>query len=237
MSGGNRATVLRRGHAAGGGSSGGHAAGNGNGGSGSVGSSYVDSLTDDQLRTLRRRIETIRSLEQEIDVLKEDRVWAALQSLGVDASASAGALSGFKRPGDWAQVEPEAVEQFGRAPRLTWDMLKKAVAEEEKYQSKKNWSSTKGRGHRKAPVARRLDAEALKKLGVFPTQQFLALAQCDTCGRQVNAHFLKDHQEQHCLVPAARRGAAAAAAATAVAAAVAKDERPEVRKDAKHAGV
>ncbi|KAJ2694209.1 hypothetical protein H4R19_005936, partial [Coemansia spiralis] len=166
MSGGNRATVLRRGHAAGsnGGSGSGHTHGsNSNNNSGhsssSIGGSYVDSLADDQLRTLRRRIETIRSLEQEIDVLKMDRVWPGIEALGVDGSASAAALSGFKRPGDWAAVEPEAAEQFGPAPRLTWDMLKKAVAEEEKYQSKKNWSSTKGRGNRKAPVARRLDAE------------------------------------------------------------------------------
>ncbi|KAJ2783887.1 SAGA complex subunit Sgf73 [Coemansia javaensis] len=163
------------------------------------------SLSDEQLRMLRRRVDTIRALEQEIEELSDERVRRAAQRLDVEASMTVTALSGFGRASDWAWVDRRALEQFAAAPRLTWEMLKKAVAEEDKYQSKKNWSSTKGRGNRKAPVARRLDAEVLKKLGVYPAQQFLALAQCDSCGRQVNAHFLKDHQEGHCAVSSAKR--------------------------------
>ncbi|KAJ2080238.1 SAGA complex subunit Sgf73 [Coemansia sp. RSA 988] len=141
----------------------------------------------------------------ELEELSEDRVRKTCRRLGVDGSASINALSVFGKEGDWRQVSADAAEQFGRAPQLTWEMLKKAVAEEDKYQSKKNWSSTKGRGNRKAPVARRLDAEALKKLGVYPLLQFVTLAQCDSCGRQVNAQYLKEHQEMNCAVPLSKR--------------------------------
>ncbi|KAJ2353003.1 SAGA complex subunit Sgf73 [Coemansia sp. RSA 2618] len=135
----------------------------------------------------------------EVEEISAERVPAAWRraSTGV---ATVGALAVFGHSADWRGVSRQALEQFGRAPRLTWEMLKKAVAEEDKYQSKKNWSSTKGRGNRKAPVARRLDAEVLKKLGVYPQQQFPVLARCDSCARQVNAHFLKEHQEQNCTV-------------------------------------
>ncbi|KAJ1800526.1 SAGA complex subunit Sgf73, partial [Coemansia sp. RSA 2598] len=110
---------------------------------------------------------------------------------------------------DWGRLG-DADGSLSRQPmavptRLTWDMIKKAVAEEEKYQSKKNWSSTKGRGNRKAPVARRLDAEVLKRFGVYPEIQFPMLATCDSCGNQVNAHFLREHQEINCAVSSAKR--------------------------------
>ncbi|KAJ2483267.1 Glucosamine-6-phosphate isomerase (Glucosamine-6-phosphate deaminase) (GNPDA) (GlcN6P deaminase) [Coemansia sp. RSA 2131] len=154
---------------------------------------------DDQRRTLKRRIETLRTLEQEIEELSATRVPTASRRTG-NGVATAGALAMFGHSEDWRAVDRAAAEQFGRAPRLTWEMLKKAVAEEDKYQSKKNWSSTKGRGNRKAPVARRLDAEVLKKLGVYPLQQFPVLARCASCSRQINAHFLKEHQEQNCTV-------------------------------------
>ncbi|PIA13884.1 SCA7-domain-containing protein [Coemansia reversa NRRL 1564] len=165
----------------------------------------LECLSDEQRRTLRRRIETLKGLEQELEQLSEEHVRKACRRLGLEGSASINALSVFGKEGDWRQVGSDATEQFGRAPQLTWEMLKKAVAEEDKYQSKKNWSSTKGRGNRKAPVARRLDAEALKKLGVYPLVQFVALAQCDSCGRQVNAQNLKEHQEINCTVSITKR--------------------------------
>ncbi|KAJ1763174.1 SAGA complex subunit Sgf73 [Coemansia sp. RSA 353] len=191
MSGGQRANALRRGGSAGNSS----ASSNGS----NVGTACMDKLTDEQRRTLKRRIETLRTLEQEIEELSAKRVPTVSRRTG-NGVATAGALSMFGHSEDWRAVDRTAVEQFGRAPRLTWEMLKKAVAEEDKYQSKKNWSSTKGRGNRKAPVARRLDAEVLKKLGIYPLQQFPTLARCASCSRQVNAHFLKEHQEQNCTV-------------------------------------
>ncbi|KAJ2802947.1 Glucosamine-6-phosphate isomerase (Glucosamine-6-phosphate deaminase) (GNPDA) (GlcN6P deaminase) [Coemansia guatemalensis] len=216
-SGGHRTNEFRRGHSNGSNGGGSNELG---GSSSSMANISLESLTDEQRRTLRRRIETLKGLEQgiikatagwgkaedvEIEELSEDHVRKTCRRLGVDGSVSINALSVFGKEGDWRQVGAEAAEQFGRAPQLTWEMLKKAVAEEDKYQSKKNWSSTKGRGNRKAPVARRLDAEALKKLGVYPLLQFVTLSQCDTCGRQVNAQYLKEHQEINCEVPLAKR--------------------------------
>ncbi|KAJ1846935.1 SAGA complex subunit Sgf73 [Coemansia sp. RSA 2708] len=221
--------ALRRGQSAGGSSPGSSGSGSGSSG-GSLGAAYMESLTDEQRRTLRRRAETLRALEQEVQELGAAR-------LGAESAASAAALAAFPQRSDWEAAD----RQFERAPRLTWEALKKAVAEEEKYQSKKNWSSTKGRGNRKAPVARRLDAEVLKKLGVYPQQQFPVLARCDSCGCQVNAHFLREHQEQNCAVskreerardaasPPKRAASEAPAAPAAKAAKVSKKER--VRQD------
>ncbi|KAI8325048.1 SCA7-domain-containing protein [Martensiomyces pterosporus] len=120
-------------------------------------------------------------------------------------ATSLNSLTVFGQPSDWRKIPQSTAQRLVPPPRLTWDMLKKAVAEEDKYQSKKNWSSTKGRGNRKAPVARRLDAEVLKKFGVYPDMQFLTLATCDSCGKQVNAHYLKEHQETNCLVSSPKR--------------------------------
>ncbi|KAJ2852410.1 SAGA complex subunit Sgf73 [Coemansia brasiliensis] len=203
MSGGQRAHVLRRGHSAGGNGSSpsSNSGANGNNNSnGGLGTAYMESFTDEQRRTLKRRIEALRVLEQEVEALRAERMLPEQRYGVAESMATAGALAVFGEANDWAKVSEKAVGQFGRAARLTWDMLKKAVAEEDKYQSKKNWSSTKGRGNRKAPVARRLDAEVLKKLGVYPLQQFPVLARCDSCGRQINAHFLREHQEQNCSV-------------------------------------
>ncbi|KAJ2163024.1 SAGA complex subunit Sgf73 [Coemansia sp. RSA 552] len=201
---------------------------------------YNEYLTEDQRRMLKRRIETLTALEQEVGRLGERRARRAARRQGLEAAATAtagaGALSTFHRASDWQGVSERAAAQFGRAPRLTWEMLKKAVAEEDKYQSKKNWSSTKGRGNRKAPVARRLDAESLKKLGVYPQQQFPVLAQCDTCGRQINAHYLKDHQEINCAVSTSKRASAGTATATATAAVpAAGGQTREVASGAKRA--
>ncbi|KAJ1937210.1 SAGA complex subunit Sgf73, partial [Linderina macrospora] len=160
-------------------------------------------------------------VEVDVESLKRDRIEHAVRALGLDMAASLNGLSVFNSASDWQSIS--SGHQTGQPPRLTWDMLKKAVGEEDKYQSKKNWSSTKGRGNRKAPIARRLDAEVLKRFGVYPETQFLSLAVCDSCGRQVNAHFLKEHQEQNCAVSTHKRdekkAAAAAAASDAVAAA------------------
>ncbi|ORX70860.1 SCA7-domain-containing protein [Linderina pennispora] len=111
-------------------------------------------------------------------------------------ASSLNGLSAFTSARDWQSIS--STHRGGEPPRLTWDMLKKAVGEEDKYQSKKNWSSTKGRGNRKAPIARRLDAEVLKKFGVYP-EGAVSVAGC------VNAHYLKEHQEQNCAVSTHKR--------------------------------
>ncbi|KAJ2238489.1 SAGA complex subunit Sgf73 [Coemansia sp. RSA 1722] len=168
----------------------------------------MDTLSDEQKRALKRKIEALRTLEQEVEQLRDDRIQSAARRLGVTSMATVSALSVFGQTADWRRLD--AVDSSARQPvavptRLTWEMIKKAVAEEEKYQSKKNWSSTKGRGNRKAPVARRLDAEVLKRFGVYPEIQFPMLATCDTCGHQVNAHFLREHQEINCSVSSVKR--------------------------------
>ncbi|KAJ2909089.1 hypothetical protein GGI21_002231, partial [Coemansia aciculifera] len=167
-------------------------------------------MSDEQKRTLRRKIEALKAVELEVEQLKEDLLEKSTRRLGINKIASLNVLSLFGRESDWRPVTSSAVEKIGASaapppPPLSWEMLKKAVAEEEKYQSKKNWSSTKGRSNRKAPIARRLDAESIKKFGVYPMQQYPTLVICDSCGRHVNAHFLKEHQETVCVVPAAKR--------------------------------
>ncbi|KAJ1953307.1 SAGA complex subunit Sgf73 [Linderina pennispora] len=139
-------------------------------------------------------------------------------------ASSLNGLSAFTSARDWQSIS--SMHRGGEPPRLTWDMLKKAVGEEDKYQSKKNWSSTKGRGNRKAPIARRLDAEVLKKFGVYPEVQFLSLAVCDSCGRQVNAHYLKEHQEQNCAVSTHKREEKKNASAEPAAQASAGEKKP-----------
>ncbi|KAJ1889877.1 SAGA complex subunit Sgf73, partial [Coemansia sp. IMI 209127] len=166
---------------------------------------YLDRLTDDQRRMLKRRIETIKTLEEDIEKLREDRIERAMEVLNIDTLGSVNALVAFGSASDWEPIAADALQRFGQPPRLTWDMLKKAVAEEDKYQSKKNWSSTKGRGNRKAPIARRLDVEVLKKFGVYPEVQFPLLATCDSCGKVFNAQYLQEHQEVNCAVPSAKR--------------------------------
>ncbi|KAJ2062656.1 SAGA complex subunit Sgf73 [Coemansia sp. S146] len=215
MSSGNnqRANVLRRNLALGsGGNGGGHGSGSGNGSNGSNSSNSsaanasLDSMSEEQRRILRRKIEALKAIELEVEQLKEDRIEQTTRRLGINKIASMNVLSLFGRESDWQRVPSSAPERFGAAPaQLTWDLLKKAVAEEDKYQSKKNWSSTKGRGNRKPPIARRLDADSIKKFGVYPMQQYPTLSICDSCGRQVNAHFLKEHQETLCVVSAAKR--------------------------------
>ncbi|KAJ2325774.1 SAGA complex subunit Sgf73 [Coemansia sp. RSA 2681] len=186
-------------------------------------------MSDEQKRVLRRKLEALKAIELEVEQLKEDRIEQSTRRLGINKIASMNVLSLFGRDSDWRRVPNGAAERFSAAPPpLTWDMLKKAVAEEDKYQSKKNWSSTKGRGNRKAPIARRLDAESIKKFGVYPMQQYPTLAICDSCGRQINAHFLKEHQETVCVVSAAKREDKRAAAAKAKE----REETPVVAKDA-----
>ncbi|KAJ2777403.1 SAGA complex subunit Sgf73 [Coemansia interrupta] len=236
--GNQRANVIRRGLSASGlGSGGGSAYGAGvSNGSGYAGTSsvtgssagessradsglaYMDGLTEEQKRELKRKIETIKSLEKDVERLKDERIRGAVRRLDVEAMATVSALSTFGQTSDWRRLdekETAARQPLATPTRLTWEMIKKAVAEEEKYQSKKNWSSTKGRGNRKAPVARRLDAEVLKRFGVYPALQFPTLATCDSCGRQINAHFLREHQETNCKVSEAKRGSAASAGASA----------------------
>ncbi|KAJ1936173.1 hypothetical protein EC988_008270, partial [Linderina pennispora] len=185
------------------GHTGGKTTGGGNGHGHNLNAQYLDSLSEEQRRVLRRKIDTLRGLEQDIESLRRDRIEHAVRALGLDMASSLNGLSAFTSARDWQSIS--SMHRGGEPPRLTWDMLKKAVGEEDKYQSKKNWSSTKGRGNRKAPIARRLDAEVLKKFGVYPEVQFLSLAVCDSCGRQVNAHYLKEHQEQNCAVSTHKR--------------------------------
>ncbi|KAJ2552970.1 SAGA complex subunit Sgf73 [Coemansia sp. RSA 1933] len=168
---------------------------------------YLDMLTDEQRRMLKRRIETIKTLEEDIDIekLREDRIERAMEQLDIDTLGTVSALVAFGSASDWEPIAADAIPRFAQPLRLTWDMLKKAVAEEDKYQSKKNWSSTKGRGNRKAPIARRLDVEVLKKFGVYPEVQFPLLATCDSCGKVLNAQYLQEHQEVNCAVPSAKR--------------------------------
>ncbi|KAJ2884233.1 SAGA complex subunit Sgf73 [Coemansia asiatica] len=147
--------------------------------------------------------------------------------------ATVSALTVFGQPADWRRLSDDTSDLSTRQPvatptNLTWDVIKKAVAEEEKYQSKKNWSSTKGRGNRKAPVARRLDAEVLKRFGVYPEIQFPMLAACDSCGHQVNAHFLREHQETNCSVSSVKRDDRRMAAAKAR-----EKTESEVRRESK----
>ncbi|KAI9502522.1 SCA7, zinc-binding domain-containing protein [Coemansia spiralis] len=151
-----------------------------------------------------------------------------MEWLGINTLGSVGSLAVFGKASDWKQTPASAVEKFAQPPRLTWDTLKKAVAEEDKYQSKKNWSSTKGRGNRKAPIARRLDVEVLKKFGVYPEVQFPNLATCDSCGRVVNAQYLKEHQEINCTVSTAKREDKKAALLKAK-----EKEEKEARRDGK----
>ncbi|KAJ1963946.1 hypothetical protein GGI12_001744 [Dipsacomyces acuminosporus] len=214
MTGGAQRATSRRGASAtgnGGSSSSSSGSGSGSGGNGggnghsAISSLYMDGLSEEQKRILKRKIEALHALEQEVQELKEDRLEHAASKLDLDAVVSLSSLAIFSQPSDWRKVPPSAVQRLVPPPRLTWDMLKKAVAEEDKYQSKKNWSSTKGRGNRKAPVARRLDAEVLKKFGIFPELQFLTLATCDSCGKQINAHYLKEHQETNCTVSSPKR--------------------------------
>ncbi|KAJ2746362.1 Glucosamine-6-phosphate isomerase (Glucosamine-6-phosphate deaminase) (GNPDA) (GlcN6P deaminase) [Coemansia sp. BCRC 34301] len=200
-----------------------------NGSSSNSANTGLDSMSDEQKRVLRRKIEALKAIELEVEQLKEDRIEQSTRRLGIHKIASMNVLSLFGRNSDWRPLASNATERFGAGPApLTWDMLKKAVAEEDKYQSKKNWSSTKGRGNRKAPIARRLDAESIKKFGVYPMQQYPTLAICDSCGRQVNAHFLKEHQETVCVVPAAKREDKRAAAAAKV---KEREETPVAVKD------
>ncbi|KAJ2732245.1 SAGA complex subunit Sgf73 [Coemansia sp. BCRC 34962] len=215
-----RANVLRRNLALGSGNGGGSSNGNGSGGgaSGSLGAanSSLDSMSEEQRRVLRRKIEALKAIEAEVEQLKEDRIDQATRRLGIHKIASMNVLSLFGRGSDWQRVPNNAPGRLGAAPaQLAWDLLKKAVGEEDKYQSKKNWSSTKGRGNRKPPIARRLDADSIKKFGVYPMQQYPTLSICDSCGRQVNAHFLKEHQETLCVVSAVKREDKRTAAARA----------------------
>ncbi|PVU94809.1 hypothetical protein BB559_002918 [Furculomyces boomerangus] len=84
--------------------------------------------------------------------------------------------------------------------RISWEMLRKAVGEEDKYQSKKNWSSTKGKGVRKEPIAKRLNLEDIKVFGVNPLDQYPFLVACDSCGKSVNVPYLRSHQEIECAL-------------------------------------
>ncbi|KAJ1667991.1 SAGA complex subunit Sgf73 [Coemansia sp. RSA 1813] len=179
--------------------------GNGNSWMSTTSQRYLDILTDDQRRMLKRRIETLKTLEEDIEKLRADRIERAMERLDIDTLGSVSALAAFGSASDWEPISADAVQRFGQPPRLTWEMLKKAVAEEDKYQSKKNWSSTKGRGNRKAPIARRLDVEVLKKFGVYPEVQFPLLATCDSCSKVLNAQYLQEHQEVNCSVPSAKR--------------------------------
>ncbi|KAJ2371102.1 SAGA complex subunit Sgf73 [Coemansia sp. RSA 2607] len=182
------------------------------------GSAHMEGLTDEQKRALKRKAETLKSLEKDVERLKDERIRSATRRLDVEAMATVSALATFTQTSDWQRLsehETNAHQPLSTPTRLTWEMIKKAVAEEEKYQSKKNWSSTKGRGNRRAPVARRLDADMLKRFGVYPALQFPVLATCDSCGRLVNAHFLREHQELRCTVSEAKR---AGSGATGVAA-------------------
>ncbi|KAJ1725353.1 SAGA complex subunit Sgf73 [Coemansia erecta] len=198
----------------------------------SSGPASIDGFTDDQKRALRRKIDAIKSLEKgngdnvsdsaaslyDVERLKDERIRGAARRLDVEAMATVSALATFGQTADWRRLDEKetgARQPLATPTRLTWEMIKKAVAEEDKYQSKKNWSSTKGRGNRKAPVARRLDAEVLKRFGVYPSLQFPMLATCDSCGRQINAHFLRDHQETNCTVSEAKRSSGHSAAAAA----------------------
>lgn len=162
----------------------------------------MESLSDDQRRQLKRKIETLRTLEQEVEQLRAEKLSGATRHLGIHKIASVNALSVFGESSDWDPLSPRLLsEKLGPPPsNVSWDTLKKSAGEEDKYQNKKNWSSTKGRGNKKAPTVRRLDAEALKKFGVYPTQQFPALTTCDSCGKHVNGHFLKEHQEHFCYI-------------------------------------
>ncbi|KAJ2834883.1 SAGA complex subunit Sgf73 [Coemansia furcata] len=152
----------------------------------------------------------------DVEKLREERIEQTARRLGINKIASMNVLSLFGRESDWQVVASSAAERMGAgAGQLAWDLIKKAVGEEDKYQSKKNWSSTKGRGNRKPPIARRLDADSIKKFGVYPMQQYPTLSICDSCGRQVNAHFLKEHQETLCVVSAVKREDKRTAAARA----------------------
>ncbi|KAJ2725950.1 SAGA complex subunit Sgf73 [Coemansia sp. Benny D115] len=249
-SGNQRTNALRRGLSAssGSGGTGGSSAGasaaaggtssNGGYGVGSSGSGigtsqeYMDALTDEQRRILRRKIDALRAIEQDVERLKEDRLHGATRRLGLSSMATVGALSVFTQTADWQRL---ASSQGSVGASTPWAMIKRAVAEEEKYQSKKNWSSTKGRGNRKAPVARRLDVEVLKRFGVYSERQFPQLATCDSCERLVNAHMLKEHQENNCTVSAIKKDDKKAMAARAKEREE-KEARAKAKTKAKEAG-
>ncbi|KAJ2001388.1 SAGA complex subunit Sgf73 [Coemansia thaxteri] len=264
-SGSQRANVLRRNLALGGGS-GGRGSGSGSGSGSGGGEAGTDAMSEEQRRILRRRAEALREAEQgewgkstvfvgaaaygvcgscnfgvakcisvrvEVEELRASRVEPVARRLGTQRLASVGALAVFGSAGDWRAVAAAAAT---RVVGLSWEQLKKAVAEEDKYQSKKNWSSTKGRGNRKAPVARRLDADALRKFGVYPLQQYPPVAVCATCSRQVNAHFLREHQEISCAVPPPRGAGARGGIKSAAAAGVKRGASEALSEDGDGAG-
>ncbi|KAJ1916579.1 SAGA complex subunit Sgf73 [Mycoemilia scoparia] len=171
-----------------------------------------EAFTPEQRQKLMARLDMICRLEEEIESIRrgsssplsrnkssggsdKDRVIKGSSS----GLSTPRACTVFKVPGDWKLI-PESMSELPTPVNLTWEQIKKSVAEEDKYQSKKNWSSTKGKGNRKPPVARRLDLDSLKAFGVMPLEQYPYIAFCDSCNKPVNALNLKDHQDVQCMV-------------------------------------
>ena len=61
-------------------------------------------LTDDQRRMLKRRIETIKTLEEDIEKLREDRIERAMEVLNIDTLGSVNALVAFGSASDWEPI-------------------------------------------------------------------------------------------------------------------------------------
>ncbi|KAJ1675735.1 SAGA complex subunit Sgf73 [Spiromyces aspiralis] len=141
-------------------------------------------------------------LVAEIENLKRGDSSSRLDARYNEGVSTPHALLVFKSREDW---KPLAVSGgYPKPSNLTWEQIKKAVAEEDKYQSKKNWSSTKGKGNRKSPIVRRLDLDSLRAFGVMPLEQYPSIAICDSCCRPVNAQNLKEHQLVFCHVSEAK---------------------------------
>ncbi|PVU95640.1 hypothetical protein BB561_001688 [Smittium simulii] len=169
----------------------------------------LEELSPEQLAALYEKLEKIKKLEQDLIELKASKLGTTKKGFNVETAT-------FHNSDDWVLWSDTPIQTF-KAPRLSWEILRKSVGEgircifdknhatQDKYQSKKNWSSTKGKGVRKDPMAKRLNLYDLKLFGVNPLDQYPFLVVCDSCGISVNAPFLKFHQEIDCKVSAPKK--------------------------------
>ncbi|PVV04598.1 hypothetical protein BB560_000901 [Smittium megazygosporum] len=130
--------------------------------------SCLDELTSEQINILKRKLSEIGSLEQEVIEKANTKLHTNPGDFNLEALV-------FQGQDDWKPLLT-SVNTIPKTARMSFEALKKAVSEEDKYQSKKNWSSTKGKGTRKDPVAKRLNLYDIKLFGVSPPEQFPLLS-------------------------------------------------------------